>query len=172
MRRKTVLVALMLAGVAVAQAVEPTPPRSSCETITPNSCEFLEVGDRERLLVIAPHPDDETIGAAGLIQRVIERGGTVHVVLMTAGDAYVGVVRHETRKPEPNNADFIAFGERRIKESQAAMRELDQQRIRLQLLGFPDGGLDALLRTHWSRSDPYRSPTHQCDRSPVMNGRL
>ena len=160
MRRKTILAALIVAGAAVAQVVEPTQPRSSPGTITqPDSCESLEVGARERLLVIAPHPDDETIGAAGLIQRVIERGGSVRVVLMTAGDAYSEVVRHETRKPEPSSADFIAFGERRIKESQAAMLELDQRGIRLQLLGFPDGGLDALLRMHWSRGDPYRSPT-------------
>jgi LmbE family N-acetylglucosaminyl deacetylase len=160
MRRKTILAALMLAGAAVAQVVEPTQPRTSPGTIAqPDSCESLKVGDRERLLVIAPHPDDETIGAAGLIQRVIERGGTVRVVLVTAGDAYVEVVTHETHKPKPSRADFVAFGQRRIKESQAAMRELDQQGIRLQLLGFPDGGLDALLSTHWFPGDPYRSPT-------------
>ncbi|HUR36054.1 MAG TPA: hypothetical protein VM032_19765 [Vicinamibacterales bacterium] len=31
-----------------------------------------------RLLVIAPHPDDEVIGAAGLIQRVLTRGGATN----------------------------------------------------------------------------------------------
>lgn len=39
------------------------------------------------------------------------------------------------------------------------MHELHHDRIRLQLLGFPDGGLDALFRAHWSRRDPYRSTT-------------
>ena len=34
----------------------------------------LEVGAHERLLVVAPHPDDETLGAAGLAQRVLARG--------------------------------------------------------------------------------------------------
>ena len=55
----------------------------------------------ERLLVIAPHPDDETLGAGGLIQRVLERGGTVRVVLVTAGDGYVEAVVHETGLPRP-----------------------------------------------------------------------
>ncbi len=79
---------------------------------------------------------------------------------MTAGDAYVEVVSHETHKPKPTHADFVAFGERRIRESQAALRELDHDdRIRLQVLGFPDSGLDALLCSYWSSSKPYRSPT-------------
>jgi hypothetical protein len=45
-----------------------------------------------RLLVVAPHPDDETLGAGGLIQRVRHAGGAVKVVFMTNGDGYpVGV---------------------------------------------------------------------------------
>lgn len=41
-----------------------------------------------RLLVFTPHPDDETLGAGGLIQRVQRLGGQVQVVLMTNGDGY------------------------------------------------------------------------------------
>lgn len=155
MRKRTILAAAILAQTALAQLVEPAP-----SPLPHGSYEFLRIGNRERLLVIAPHPDDETLGAAGLIQRVIERGGTVRVVLMTAGDAYVEVVIHETRKPKPTGPDFVAFGERRIKESLTAMRKLDDgDRIRVQLLGFPDGGLDTLLGKSWSRGKPYRSPT-------------
>src|SRR5262245_24041444 len=160
MRRKiTTLVALLLAGGMVAYSGEPQLQSSPSTTTQPKSCKPLRVGERERLLVIAPHPDDETIGAAGLIQRVIERGGTVQVVLVTAGDAYVEAVTHEIHKLKPSSADFIAFGERRIQESQIAMGKLNQHRIRLQVLGFPDGGLDVLLRTNWFRDNPCRSAT-------------
>src|SRR5262249_9672320 len=48
----------------------------------------LNVGPTTRLLVLAPHPDDEALGAAGLIQRVVGAGGSVRVVLMTSGDAF------------------------------------------------------------------------------------
>ena len=119
----------------------------------------LEVRDGERLLVVAPHPDDETIGTGGLIQRVLERGGSVRVALVTAGDGYVEAVVHETKEPRPRPTEFIAYGERRMSEARAAMRVLDNNRIRLQLLGFPDGGLTWLLRAYRPRSHPERSKT-------------
>jgi LmbE family N-acetylglucosaminyl deacetylase len=45
--------------------------------------EFLA---RQRLLVITPHADDETYGCAGSIARIKALGGSVYVVLATAGD--------------------------------------------------------------------------------------
>src|SRR6266566_5536117 len=67
----------------------------------------------ERLLVIAPHPDDETLGAGGLIQRVLSAHGTVGVVLVTAGDGYVEAVRYETGELRPRAPVYVAYGERR-----------------------------------------------------------
>lgn len=40
----------------------------------------------DKLLVIAPHPDDEVIGCGGLIQRVKKEQGKVFVLFMTVGD--------------------------------------------------------------------------------------
>lgn len=37
-------------------------------------------------VIIAPHPDDEVIGCAGLIQRLIEQGFPPHVIIMTGGE--------------------------------------------------------------------------------------
>ena len=39
----------------------------------------------QRLLVIAPHPDDEILGCGGLIPKVKKAGGEVHVLIMTVG---------------------------------------------------------------------------------------
>src|SRR2546423_2998968 len=39
------------------------------------------------LLVVAPHPDDETLCCAGVIQRVVRAGGRASVVWITSGDA-------------------------------------------------------------------------------------
>ncbi|HSW85808.1 MAG TPA: PIG-L family deacetylase [Candidatus Saccharimonadales bacterium] len=41
--------------------------------------------DRQTLLIIAPHPDDEVLGCGGLIKHVKEGGGSVHVLFMTVG---------------------------------------------------------------------------------------
>jgi LmbE family N-acetylglucosaminyl deacetylase len=143
-----VAVAAALAWRANASDVQPIP---------------IEVNADERLLVVAPHPDDETLGAGGLVQRVLERGGTVRVVLMTAGDGFVEAVVHDTGLPRPRPAQYVSYGERRLREARAAMRALaehsGEDRLRLQILGFPDGGLEGLLRAHWRRSHPERSAT-------------
>ncbi|MCA8959574.1 MAG: PIG-L family deacetylase [Planctomycetes bacterium] len=41
---------------------------------------------QQRLLVIAPHADDETIGCGGLIAKMKDLGGEVYVMVMTVGD--------------------------------------------------------------------------------------
>ena len=120
----------------------------------------LTVNAGERLVVVAPHPDDETLGAAGLIQRVLERGGVVRVVLVTAGDGYVEAVVHETGRPRPRPTEYVAYGERRLREARLALRELGGDSIRAEhLLGFPDGGIEPLLTAHWRRTHPERSST-------------
>ncbi len=118
-----------------------------------------QIDPGERLLVIAPHPDDETLGAGGLIQRVRAAGGKVRVVLITAGDGFVEAVRHETGTPQPRPSAFVAYGQERLREARAALRVLAPDHARLQILGFPDGGLDGLLQAHWWRNRPERSPT-------------
>src|SRR5205085_2493546 len=146
-RCSTFRVALVLLALGVPAGATTRDPRA------------LDVRTGERLLVVAPHPDDETIGAGGLAQRVLARGGSVRVALLTAGDGYVEAVVHATGLPRPRPAEYIAYGERRLAEARAAMRELGGNRIRLQLLGFPDGALIDLLHAFWRRSHPEPSPT-------------
>lgn len=38
------------------------------------------------ILIIAPHPDDETFGCAGLIQRALSEGKKVKVLILTGGE--------------------------------------------------------------------------------------
>lgn len=41
---------------------------------------------QQRLLVVAPHADDETAGAGGLMARVKHAGGRVYVMVVSTGD--------------------------------------------------------------------------------------
>ncbi|MFE3757923.1 PIG-L deacetylase family protein [Nocardia tengchongensis] len=41
---------------------------------------------QQRVLIIAPHPDDEAIGCGGLISRVTREGGEVFVLWLTIAD--------------------------------------------------------------------------------------
>lgn len=135
--------AAVLCGLVCAAAAQPPP----------------QIAPGERLLVVAPHPDDETLGAGGLIQRVHGAGGEVRVVLITAGDGFVEAVANRTGTPRPRRGAYIAYGQERLREARAALRTLVPDRYRLQVLGFPDGGLNGLLQAHWWRSRPERSRT-------------
>ena len=112
-----------------------------------------------RLLVIAPHPDDESLAAAGLIRRVITAGGTVHVVLVTSGDAFPEGVAIATHKRTPRAGDYRAYGKTRENETLTAMARLGVERSQVRFLGFPDGGLCLIASTYLSSTTrAYESP--------------
>lgn len=67
----------------------------------------------QRLLVIAPHADDETFGCAGTMARVKSLGGEVYVIVCSVGD-----LKHYDGKRE------IVTGNRRIEELQRVMEFL------------------------------------------------
>jgi len=51
---------------------------------------WLDLAHFARVLVLAPHPDDETLGAGGLIAQARAAGATVSVALLTQGEADPG----------------------------------------------------------------------------------
>jgi LmbE family N-acetylglucosaminyl deacetylase len=40
---------------------------------------------KQKLLVVAPHPDDEILGCGGLMKRIKDAGGKVYVLFLTVG---------------------------------------------------------------------------------------
>ena len=72
-----------------------------------------------RLLVIAPHPDDETVGAGGAIAMARARGWDVTVVFLTCGDGFWQAVRHRG-EAMPTPADMQAYGASRAAEARRA----------------------------------------------------
>jgi LmbE family N-acetylglucosaminyl deacetylase len=102
----------------------------------------------ERVLAFSPHPDDATLGAGGLIQRIIAGDGTVRVVQVTGGDGFSrGVMA--IRPGEPPTAEVYRwYGSIREREALQAMRRLGVRRAQVTLLGFPDDGLCSLTSTY------------------------
>ena len=133
------------------------------------STKGLQVPEGLRLMVFAPHPDDETIAAGGLIQRVLSLQGTVQVVFVTNGDGYVDAVRHQARQGHASTADFIEYGRRRHDEALHALQHLGLQSRNAVFLGFPDDGIDDLWAGHWSSRNPYTSPYTRSDRPPYKD---
>lgn len=87
-----------------------------------------------RIVVVAPHPDDETIGAWGLIRRARRQGAVVHVIVVSDGGAsHPG----STRWPRSR------LIKERQKETRRALRGCHLTPSDLTFLGLPDGGLSA-----------------------------
>jgi LmbE family N-acetylglucosaminyl deacetylase len=148
------LVAIAHAAFGDADPAAPTEPTS------------LEVPQHLRLLVIAPHPDDETLGAAGLMQRVQKLHGRVSVAYVTSGDGYLDGVELETGKLKPRPRDFVDYGEERLREALRALQAISISQKSLFVLGFPDGGLLDLLTAFWSSKNGFVSPYTRDSRPP------
>lgn len=130
------------------------------------STKQLQVPGPVRLMIFAPHPDDETLSAGGLIQQVLSKGGHVRVVFVTNGDGYVDGVRREVRRTHTSRADFLEYGELRHREALQALHDLGLNASDGVFLGFPDDGIDDLWAGHWSTRRPYTSPYTRFDRPP------
>ena len=107
--------------------------------------EFSLPGRGERMLVISPHPDDETLCCAGTIQRALERGASVSVVWLTSGDGFTWDAIVLERQLIPNPIDMVQLGQRRMLEARAASTTLGVPKSNLYFLGYPDGGLRQML---------------------------
>ncbi len=133
------------------------------------------ISSRTRLLIVSPHPDDETLGAGGLIQRVVQAGGIVKVVFMTNGDGFPEGVKMIERTSHPTAQDFREYGQQRQSEALKALATLGVPAKDVLFLGFPDSGL-CVLRTHYREdvgpdyTSPFTLVSHPLsDNIPVPN---
>lgn len=116
---------------------------------------------------MAPHPDDEALGAAGLIQRVRERGGSVRIVMMTSGDGFPEGVEAAERITNPKPSDYRNYGVLREGETRAAMQLLGIAPTHVTFLGYPDEGLCHLASTYlFDKRRSFHSPYSERDSPP------
>ncbi|WP_345801682.1 PIG-L family deacetylase [Microbacterium sp. AZCO] len=88
--------------------------------------------DFDLLVVVAAHPDDETLGAGGLLNRASRMGARVVVVIATDGEA---------SHPDSPSHDRTTLARRRREEVRQAVAMLAPE-AEVAFLGLPDGGLD------------------------------
>lgn len=92
--------------------------------------DFDEVAGGGTTLVLAPHPDDESLGCGGLIAEACARGRPPIVVVLTDG-----CMSHPSSQTHPPPR-LMAL---RQAETQAALDALGMVRGRVHFLGLPDG---------------------------------
>jgi LmbE family N-acetylglucosaminyl deacetylase len=101
----------------------------------------LSLNADTRLLVVAPHPDDESIATGELIQQVRASGGDVQILLLTNGDNNPWPQRWVERRLRIGTEDRRRWGARRRGEVERALRQLGVDSAALHPLGWPDMGI-------------------------------
>lgn len=99
----------------------------------------------DRVLVVSPHPDDETLCCAGMIQQAHDAGAEVFIVWMTSGDGFKVAAALSGRTIRPTRTGGLArLGELRMGEARAAAATLGVDDSHLFFLGYPDRGLQGI----------------------------
>lgn len=123
------------------------PPLPSIPTLTP----------ADRILILAPHPDDESLCCGGIIQQAVAMKLPVRIVWLTYGDnnewSFMFYRKHIVVMPEA----VRLMGEVRHHEAIAAAKILGVDTNQLAFLGYPDFGTLTIWYRHWASRPPFQS---------------
>ncbi|MFA5411545.1 MAG: PIG-L family deacetylase [Candidatus Omnitrophota bacterium] len=118
---------------------------------------FEPIKKEDSLLILAPHPDDEAIGCAGIIQQAQSVGAKIHVAYLTNGDHnQVAFIVYEKRLTL-RTGEFIHMGQVRRREAIKAMKLLGLEESQLTFLGYPDFGTFTIFSQYWQDTKPFKS---------------
>jgi LmbE family N-acetylglucosaminyl deacetylase len=106
-----------------------------------------------RVIVVAPHPDDEVFGTGGLLQTVRASGIPVEFVAVSDGEAF-----HPGS--DPSHTDELRV--RRADETSLALRRLGWPAPAITRLGFPDSRIAAHNESLASRLGELLRPDDLC----------
>lgn len=120
----------------------------------------------ERILILAPHPDDEVLAAGGVIASASAKNAAsrIRVIVATNGDAsYLSALVSGQHTLGQQN--FRRLAVMRQQESLSALVFLGLSARQIRFWGFPDRGLTPIWQSHWDKQRPYRSSTTDFDKS-------
>lgn len=88
------------------------------------------------ILIVAPHPDDETLGCGGQIALLAEEGYAIHVLVLTDGSQlFVSRFGTDTRPPPAE------ISNRRKRETEATVAHLGADPVNIRYVDIRDGTL-------------------------------
>src|SRR3954464_5174677 len=144
---------LLVSLLAAALSLSCRPPASP---VSRQAMGALQLRDGDRILVLAPHPDDEVLGAGGVLREAARRGLPLRVVFLTNGDSNEWSFLAYRKPPVLMPAGALAMGTIRHQEALAAATALGVSDRDLVFLGYPDYATLDIWRSHWALSPPNR----------------
>jgi len=165
MRHRAIAAGILIAGFLLCVAQE---ARAAQKNEDPAFAEISLCAD-DRILVLAPHPDDEVLGCAGIIQKAKVRGIPVHIVFFTYGDfnEWSFIVYHKRRVFMPKAVQ--GMGMVRHDEAIGAAASLGLGPRQLTFLGYPDFGTLTIWDFHWGDTAPFRSALTRANKVPYRD---
>jgi LmbE family N-acetylglucosaminyl deacetylase len=104
-----------------------------------------ELGDwllaGSRLVVLAPHPDDEILACGGLLAMHTARGGESLIMAASDGEASHAGCTHSPATPWALADGFADLAQHRRSESSEGLKRLAPKSFKTVRFGLPDGGL-------------------------------
>ncbi|MCL4385516.1 MAG: PIG-L family deacetylase [Cyanobacteria bacterium] len=167
----TIIIVILFIAMVILSSCQKTTSLKSTDTVSqlefkasPLSARIIKndisqiknIDNTDKILILAPHPDDETIGVAGIIQKALKAGAEVNIVCLTNGDSERNADIHYKNIPYSQNV-FLSLGELRRKETINALIKLGLKEKDVKFLGYPDAGTLHILLEHWGSSNPYKN---------------
>jgi LmbE family N-acetylglucosaminyl deacetylase len=151
-----------LSSIARALALTTALLLVGCRTLAPSapapatSTGPISLQESDRILVLVPHPDDEVLGAGGVLREAVRQGLPLRVVFLTNGDSNEWSFLAYRKRPVLMPGGALAMGAIRQQEALAAAAALGVSSHDLSFLGYPDYGTLDIWRSHWALSPPDR----------------
>ncbi|MCX7920148.1 MAG: PIG-L family deacetylase [bacterium] len=112
----------------------------------------MTLSHSDRILILAPHPDDEVLGCAGIIQAAVKLRVPVRVVFLTYGDnnewSFFVYRKHPVLLPKA----VKQMGLIRHEEAIQADAMLGIPANQITFLGYPDFRTLRIWLSHWNKS--------------------
>ena len=129
----------------------------------------VSLSSQDRILILAPHPDDEVLGCGGIIQKALRMKLPLKVVFLTYGDnnqwSFLVYRKHPVFMPKA----VQGMGLIRHSEALAAAKTLGLPSEQLVFLGYPDFRTLEMWYRHWGERPPEESMLSQVKAVPYAS---
>jgi LmbE family N-acetylglucosaminyl deacetylase len=129
----------------------------------------INLDDNDRILILAPHPDDEVLGCGGIIEKAHEKKLPLSIVFFTYGDNNQWSFIVYRDRPVVFPGAVRKMGLVRHDEAVAAARVLGVNSDRLIFLGYPDFRTLNIWYSHWGDTPPAKSMLTKVNKVPYSN---